>query len=84
MRRLEDLEELNNYDMHQVTIDLIQDAQEVIDEPRSPEHIGAFAYKISTFLEVLNPVFVHDIKAMDLLFNVLNEEQEKLNNSVVK
>ncbi len=67
---------MGNY--HQVTIDLVQEAEDVIDEKDSTDSFGALAYQTQTVLEVCDPKFIHDVKALKNLIEILEKEQETL------
>lgn len=61
---------MENY--HQITIDLVQDAEDLlIKENLSSDEVGALCYDISILLEVINPNLVDDIECLNNLKNEL-------------
>ena len=57
---------MENY--HQITIDLVDDAESILTEDDlSLERVGALSYVVSILLEVFNPEFKDDIDIINKL-----------------
>lgn len=71
--KLSDLVFYKMEDYNQITIDLVQEAEDMlVADSVSEEKVGALQYTISTVLDVINPVLTHDIKALTELHESLN------------
>lgn len=80
-----ELQQLNHdsfYNMQnysQITIDFIQEAEDIIEiewdnEEDKGRELGGLSYKISTVLEVLNPALKTDKEALLKLIEIIEEQ----------
>lgn len=82
MKTLEELSHDSFYNMQnysQLAIDLIQEVEDLYSSEYevTPEEFGALAYKIDTILEVIDKSLEHDVKALEMLYFILNNETER-------
>ena len=82
MKTLKQLSHDSFYNMQnysQLTIDLIQEVEDLYasDYEVTPEEFGALAYRIDTILEVVDKTLEHDVKALEMLYFILNNETER-------
>ena len=69
--------EMENY--NQITIDLISEAESLIQSEYTSEQIDALYYDISILLEVINPIFKNDIYILtgiqEILYKITMKEE---------
>lgn len=73
MKTLEELSHDSFYNMDkysQITIDFIQDLEDILQEDNK-EELGALSYTISTVLDVLNPELKTDKEALLNLIEII-------------
>jgi len=81
MKTLEQLSHDSSYNMqdyNQITIDLIQEAEDlyIYEYEADSVEFGALAYKIDTILGVIDKSLEHDVKALETLYFILSNEVE--------
>lgn len=64
----------NMQDYSQITIDLIDELEDVLQEQDISLSLGALSYKIATVLDVLNPVLKTDKEALLKLIEIIEEQ----------
>lgn len=82
MTKLEQLSHDSFYNMQnysQITIDFIQEAEDIIEiewdnEEDKGRELGGLSYKISTVFEVLNPALKTDKEALLKLIEIIEDE----------
>lgn len=79
MKTLEELSHDTFYNMQnysQITIDLVDDVEELYTYATKTEEFGAMAYTINTVLEVIDESLEYDVKALETLYFILSNEVE--------
>lgn len=84
MTKLEQLSHDSFYNMqdyNQITIDLIDEIEDILSEQEAgqnvKEDLGALSYRISTVLDVVNPALKTDKEALLKLIEIIEDEIHK-------
>lgn len=61
-------------DYHQITIDIIQEAEDILEEDSVSAHVKlcAISYRISVLLEVFNPEYQVEIESLGYLEKIID------------
>lgn len=75
MKALEELSHDSFYNMQnysQITIDYIQKAEDILENERDKKELEALNYRISTIIDVLDPLMIDDCQAFFSLYEIID------------
>jgi alpha-acetolactate decarboxylase len=67
-------------DYHQITIDIIQEAEDILEEDsvEALEKLGALSYRISVLLGVFNPEYKVEIESLGYLEKIIDDKIKEI------